>query len=457
MAEQLELEPLAQDEGCARPDQLFGWWGIEPTRFERMVAIAKGADLAALRKEARKARKDAAASGLERPLYGLTADGIAVVEVTGPMTKYETSFQALFGGTSTLRTRQALRSATRNAEVVGIMVLFDSPGGTAAGTSDLADEIRAADARKPTYTYAQDLMASAALWAGSAGRKLFANKGAEIGSIGAYGIVYDTSGYYAQEAVKVHVVSSAPPLKGAGVEGTEITPAQLAEWERQIKDLADVFVTELAAGRGLTKEKAQALHTGQVWVADKARELGLIDDVVSLDEAMRRLRSEAMSEQELTAAKAKVQELTATAANEKAARETAEKEAADTKVRLAKFEGEQRRGRFAKEAEDLGLPASIAVHLDAIEAGVPAESYKALVEALKAQREQIKAGKTFSEIGSTAGAPGAGSAWDRIQAKAAERVKAGTSKTLADAVAAVCTENPDLYKLHVEEQRKGAR
>jgi len=151
------------DASC-RPDQLFGWWAVETRRFTRMFGVAKGADLTALRKEARKARKEAALSGIEQPLYGLTGDGIALVEVTGPMTKYSTSFQALLGGTSTLRTRQALRAAARNPEVLGIMVLFDSRGGTIGGTADLADEIRAADARKPMYTYAQGLMASAALW-----------------------------------------------------------------------------------------------------------------------------------------------------------------------------------------------------------------------------------------------------------------------------------------------------
>lgn len=454
MAEQLELVPVAQDEGCAHADQLFGWWGIEPTRFERMVAIAKGADLAALRKEVREFRKDAAASGLERPLYGLTADGIALIEVTGPMSKFETSFQALLGGTSTLRTRQALRSAAKNPEVAGIMVLFDSPGGTVAGTSDLADEIRAADARKPTYTYAQDLMASAALWAGSAGRKLFANKGAQIGAVGAYGVVYDTSGLYAQESVKVHVVSSAPPLKGAGVEGTEITPAQLAEWDRQIKDLADVFVTQLAAGRGLTKEQAQSLHTGQVWVAEKAREMGLIDDVVSLDEAMRRLRSEAMNEQELTAAKATAEEATIALAKEKAARETAEAEAAAATARLAKIEAEQRQGRFAKEAEALGLPATFAAHLDAIEAGAPAEAYKALAEVLKAQREQIKAGKTFSELGTTAGVVGGVTAYEEMAARARVLVDKGSAKTIEQGIASVMKSDPRLYARHLAEQKE---
>ncbi len=209
--------------------------------------------------------------------YSVTPDGIAVVSITGPMTKYETSFQALLGGASTVRTRQALRAAVRDPDVLGIMVVVDSPGGTVAGTSDLADDIRAADKRKPTYGYVSDRAASAALWAVSGGRLVFGNKLAQIGSIGAFAVLQDTSGVYAQRGVKVHVISSAPPLKGAGVDGTEFTPPQLAEWERQMKALADVFAADLAEGRRRPKEWADALHTGEMWVAAKAVELGLID------------------------------------------------------------------------------------------------------------------------------------------------------------------------------------
>jgi signal peptide peptidase SppA len=453
---------LANVSGNAcRPDQLFGLWAIEETRFRQYVGLAKGADLEKLRAESMAAAEKVAAG----PLYPVSADGIAVIDIAGPMTKYPTSFQALFGGTSTLRTREALRAATRDPDVVGIMLRIDSPGGTVAGGAELAEEIRKAAARKPLHSYADDLAASAGLLALVQARKVWASTNAEVGSIGVYMVVEDTSQVYAQEGVKVHVISSAPPIKGAGVEGTEVTPAQLAEWQRRVDDTAAWFRAEVSRGRRLTTEQVQSIATGQVWIAGRALGLGLIDGVVSFDEAMSRLRSEVMDEQEKQAAKAETDAALKLAADaeqkalENAARaKAAEDELAAAKAQLAALETAERGKRFSTEAQALGAPADFAAVLDKIHAAAGDVLYGQLTVQLKAMHEQAAAGKLFEEKGTTATDPNAGgSAAGRIEALAAERVKAGTSKSLADAMTTVAAENPDLYRLHVEEQRKGAK
>lgn len=430
---------LKEPESGCRPDQLFGVWAIEDLRFTQMVSIAKEADVAALRAQAAAAADERNA----RPLYNTTQDGIAVIEVNGPMTKYETSFQSLFGGTSTLRARKAIRSAVRDPEVVGIMLRVDSPGGTVGGTSDLADDIRAADARKPVFSYADDLMCSAAMWVGSGARQIFANKTASVGSIGVYSVVYDESGRAAAQNVKVHVISSAPPIKGAGVAGTEITGPQLAEFERQVKELADLFVSELASGRRMSKEKAQSLATGQVWVASKAHELGLIDGVVSFDEAMSRLKGVAMEEKDLHDAKARAEAAEARASEEKAKRELAERAAAETKARLDALEGAERGRRFGADAAEIKAPEAFGAVLDEIERKAGAETYGKVLTQLKAMAEQVKTGKLFEEKGSP-GAGGSGSALERLDGMAKALVAEGKQKDYATAYAVVCKLNPEL-------------
>jgi signal peptide peptidase SppA len=340
------------------------------------------------------------------------------------------------------------------------MVVIDSPGGTIAGTSDLADDIRNASATKPTYVYASDLMASAALWAGSGARQVFANKSAEIGSIGVYAVVYDTSGMAAKDNVKVHVISSAPPIKGAGVGGTEITPPQLAEWERQVKDLADLFVGELSRNRRMTREQAQSLATGQVWVAEQARERGLIDGVISLDEAMQRLLEEAMEENNSKAALAQAEEAKATAEKEKQAREEAEKKLEETQNKLKSLEteknaleAEKRRNSFAAQTQELKLSAEFAATLDAIEGRCGPEVYDAVVTQLKALRAQIDESVLFGEKGK--GAPEAGgSAYDQAVALARAKVTAGQAKTLAKALSLVWAERPDLWTQYEKERHR---
>jgi signal peptide peptidase SppA len=444
-----------------RPDQLFGLWAIEETRFRQYVALAKGADLEKLRAESMAAAEKVAAG----PPYQVTADGIAIIDIAGPMTKYPTSFQALFGGTSTLRTREALRAAVRDPDVHGIMVRVDSPGGTVAGGAELAEDIRRTAARKPLHTYGDDLAASAGLLALAQGSKAWASTNAEVGSIGVYMVVEDTSQVYAQEGVKVHVVSSAPPYKGAGVEGTEITPAQLAEWQRRVSDTADWFVNEVSRGRRMAKDQVQKLATGQVWIADKARELGLIDGVLSFDEALSRLRSQVMEAEDTKAAVALAEETQAKLDTEKQARAAAEKatvealaKAQAAEAKLAEIEAGQRATTFTAKAKTLKLPTEAATILDQVEKAIGAEAFAKLEGFVSALANQVDESKLFGELGtSAAGAEGTVPAAERIQALAAERVKAGTSKTLADAMTAVCEENPELYKLHREEQNKGAR
>lgn len=444
-----------------RPDQLFGLWAIEETQFRHYVALAKGADLAQLRAESMAAAEKAAAG----PPYQVTADGIAVIDIAGPMTKYPTSFQALFGGTSMLRTREALRGAVRDPDVAGIMLRIDSPGGTVAGLSELAEDIRRAAARKPLHAYADDRAASASLLALTQARKVWASTNAEVGAIGVYMVVEDTSQQYAQEGVKVHVISSAPPIKGAGVEGTEITPAQIAEWQRRVSDTADWFVNEVSRGRRLAKDQVQKLATGQVWIADKARELGLIDGVLSFDEALARLRSDVMEDQDTKAAVALAEETQAKLDAEKLARAAAEKMVAEAvakaeaaEARLAKIEATQRAEEFAAKAKALKLPATAAAILEAVERAVGADVFGQLEGHVKALAAQVDESKLFGEIGTTGAEAAEGEAPSgKIRALADRLVKEGKAANLAAAITLVARENPDLYKLHVEEQRKGAQ
>src|SRR5262245_25294579 len=123
--------------GC-KPQSLFGPWSIEPTRFQKMLDIALAADLNKLAQD----QKEMAQKGVPGPPpYEMLADGIAGIRLDGPMTKYDSSFSSLFGGVSTVRTRRAVRDAMADPNVKGIMLIFDSPGGTVAGTSDLADDV----------------------------------------------------------------------------------------------------------------------------------------------------------------------------------------------------------------------------------------------------------------------------------------------------------------------------
>lgn len=220
--------------------------------------------------------------------YGYTVeDGVARFELTGLMMKQAASFG---DGTSTAMLRRDLRQARNDPAVKGALMVIDSPGGHAAGTSDLAEEIAAFAAVKPLVGFGEDLVASAAMWAASQTTEFYANAGALVGSIGSYTVLRDYSVAAAQAGVKTYVIR-AGTYKGAGTPGTEITPDMLAEFQRTVNLVNAPFVAAVAQGRRIAPTKAAELADGRIHSAAAAKELGLIDGVMTLDGAMARVRT----------------------------------------------------------------------------------------------------------------------------------------------------------------------
>ena len=276
------------EQRCAA--QHFGPWMVEPTWFAQAVRAVRDGTFKSERVVER------TLDGEVHSLYE-NVEGVAVVSITGPMMKGDSSF----GGTATVRTRKAIRVALADEKVRSILLSIDSPGGTVAGTADLADDVRSANQQKPVYAHISDLGCSAAYWVASQARRIFANRTAMIGSIGTMLLLYDTSGAYAKDGIKVYAVASGP-FKAMGHDGVEVLPEHLIEFQREVDDLNAHFLSAVAAGRGLTPDRVKELADGRVHIGVKAKDLGLIDEVASLDAAMQAVFTEfEMTEQDFTA------------------------------------------------------------------------------------------------------------------------------------------------------------
>ena len=261
-------------------EQWLGVWAMREAEFMGLAEVVRGLNLSVhMNSGAPEAARDDAQS--RAPVL---QDAVALISISGRMQKMESSLAL---STSTVEVRRQIRAAAANPDIGSIVLLIDSPGGTVAGTKDLADDVAAAAARKPIVAYLEDMAASAAYWVASQCTEIRANATALVGSIGTYGVVYDMSAKAAIEGVKVHVVR-AGAFKGAGVGGTEVTPEQLAEFQREIDALNEYFVDGVAAGRKLDKARVQALADGRVWIGQEAISAGLIDGVSTIDEAVAR-------------------------------------------------------------------------------------------------------------------------------------------------------------------------
>ena len=279
-------------------DDFFGIWAIEETRFRQAVERYQGINLVAHIQANRgqvnhlvaEATTDIKAASDGQRLFNLNRDGVAEIRLRGPMMKYANSMS---GGASTVFARRQIRQAVNDPDVGAIMLVIDSPGGTVAGTMDLAEEIAKAAAKKPVYAFIEDLAASAAMWISSQATKVFANNAtALVGSIGTFAVLYDYSGAAEKLGVKVHVIK-AGNFKGTGTPGTEITEQQLAEAQRIVDSLNTEFLSGVAKGRRIPLERMKEIADGRVHPAAEAIGLGLVDDVQSYDQTLADLSNQA--------------------------------------------------------------------------------------------------------------------------------------------------------------------
>lgn len=257
---------------------LLGLWAIKPSHFRKMWAtFREGAEMG------RYAQRDPDAQSLSS--VEVKGD-VAIVNVHGPMTKEDSVATSVFGGTSSKNARLALEQLARDDDVSAILLHIDSPGGTVAGTGDLADAVFKARQQKPVFAFIEDLGASAAFFVGSQATRVFANRHAQVGSIGVFAQVFDMSELFDEVGVKALIVKSAEH-KGDFAMGTEVTEEQVEELQREINDMHALFVQTVARGRDMTEEEVEELADGRVHIASDAKELGLIDEVASFRSVMR--------------------------------------------------------------------------------------------------------------------------------------------------------------------------
>jgi len=261
------------------PGTFCPWWAILPRALEQ--TFAQRAQLGAAAP-----RAQIGFGSEEQESYQLR-DGVAVIQLVGVLTKGG----GWWADSSMMDVQAQVERAAADPAVNAILLRIDSPGGTVAGVSDLAEAVYAARQKKPVTAYISDLGASAAFYVASQAGRIYGDTDAMVGSIGVYCVVPDFSEMAAKEGIKIHVVK-AGAMKGAGQPGTAITEEQLADFQREIDQLNETFVDAVARGRGWPRQKVQALNDGRVHVGTYAVANGLLDGVMSFEQALEGLKTQ---------------------------------------------------------------------------------------------------------------------------------------------------------------------
>jgi signal peptide peptidase SppA len=214
-------------------------------------------------------------------------DGVAIVQIHGIIqargsTGFDGWASEMF--TSTIERRRELEACLSDPSVRAILLDIDSPGGTAAGTFELADFIYESRGAKPIWAHCNGLAASAAYALACSADKVLVTRTSECGHVGTYLAVMEYTEALEKAGIKPHVIASTE-LKVAGHPLVEQTDARLAELARIVLSLNAQFLATVARGRGM--EVAEVEETGaRLYVGSQAVKIGFADEVMGFEAAL---------------------------------------------------------------------------------------------------------------------------------------------------------------------------
>jgi len=215
---------------------------------------------------------------------------VAIIPVYGVINYHADWLSELLGEATVDGIRGALADALNDPQVNAIVLDIDSPGGTVAGMTELASELRSIrGGAKPIVAMANTMAASAAYWLASAADEIVATPSAQVGSIGVYAMHQDISGMLAQDGIDITLISAGPHK----VDGNMFEPLT-DEARADIQDKVDAsysqFLGDVAAGRRLSVDAVRGdFGGGRVLTAEAAAKVGMVDRVETMSALMTRL------------------------------------------------------------------------------------------------------------------------------------------------------------------------
>lgn len=171
-------------------------------------------------------------------------------------------------------------------KIKGLVLRVNSPGGSAFGSDQIGEALDYFQSKKkPLAVSMGDYAASGGYWISCGADRIFADPLTITGSIGIFGLIPNVKGLSDKLGINPQSVSTNP----AADFPTLFTPMdekQLSIMQKYVETGYDRFIKRVATGRKMTEAKVRQIAEGRVWNAMKAKEIGLVDELGSLKDAI---------------------------------------------------------------------------------------------------------------------------------------------------------------------------
>lgn len=180
-----------------------------------------------------------------------------------------------------------IREVRKDDRVKAIVLRVNSGGGSAMSSENIWRELSLAkeDGKKIVVSMG-DYAASGGYYIACMADSIFAQPNTLTGSIGVFSMIPSLQKMMNDKlGINYDTVKTGDMSTGISVV-FDMNEAEKKMMQNRTEEMYDIFLTRVSDGRGMSKEEVHKIAQGRVWTGEKAEEIGLVDKVGDLEEAI---------------------------------------------------------------------------------------------------------------------------------------------------------------------------
>jgi protease-4 len=220
-------------------------------------------------------------NGKGRKKTGSSKDKIAILFAQGEI-KYGRGDESYIGNEAMIN---ALKKIRKDKNIKAVVLRINSPGGSALASELIWRELELTKKEKPIVVSMGNLAASGGYYIACNANKIIAEPTTITGSIGVFGALLNIHDFAQDKGINAEQVytNKAPHYS--------IFEPMNPEFHEFIKFSIDkiyhTFVSHVAQGRNMSFSEVDSIAQGRVWTGKEALKIGLVDELGSLDDALK--------------------------------------------------------------------------------------------------------------------------------------------------------------------------
>lgn len=181
---------------------------------------------------------------------------------------------------------EVMREAMSDEDVRAIVVRVDSPGGSATASDAMWHAVEEASRTVPVVVSMGSVAASGGYYLAAPADVIVADPNTITGSIGVISLLFDATEFLNDKLGVTLDVLQTGPTAGLYALGEPLDAQEEAVLERTTERIYDTFVERVATGRGLAPDSVRSLGGGRVYTGMDAQDVGLVDALGDLNDAI---------------------------------------------------------------------------------------------------------------------------------------------------------------------------